>query len=275
MRINAIFEGGGILGISFIGAYKALSDRGCIIDKCMGISSGAIVSSLITSGFSSCELIRLCNETDFKLFLSKTDLSDTSIIGKPISLLYHKGIYNSLIIEKWIKELLERKGVKKFKDIKDEKLKIIAANITKQKRIVLPDDLIKYNINPLEFSVARAVRMSCAIPFFYTPVKLESNNKNNYIVDGGIIKNLPSTLLYNKAYFNWPIYRFRIKNDNSYLRGIKDNLFFKKDEYFNENIITIQNKTNIKATNFHINKTDAKLLFKQGYQSTISYLDKD
>lgn len=37
---------------------------------------------------------------------------------------------------------------------------------------MLPDDLVLYGIEPDSFEVAKAVRMSCSIPYFFDPVIL-------------------------------------------------------------------------------------------------------
>ena len=75
MRINAFFDGGGILGISYIGAYSALSDYGYYIDKACGISVGAIIASLIVSGYTANELTSLlASYDDFSFFKQKTEV---------------------------------------------------------------------------------------------------------------------------------------------------------------------------------------------------------
>src|SRR5690554_7708823 len=103
MKINAIFEGGGILGLSYIGAYKALTDNGIYIDKALGISSGSIVASLIVSGFSANELTYLLSSfEDFSFFKKMTVVAHKNIVGKPLSLLLKKGIYDSEVIENFM-----------------------------------------------------------------------------------------------------------------------------------------------------------------------------
>ncbi|PJI08961.1 MULTISPECIES: patatin-like phospholipase family protein [Clostridium] len=57
--------------------------------------------------------------------------------------------------------------------------------------MILPDDLRKYNIDPMEFSIAKAVRMSCSIPLYFTPYILKNTSPYSFIVDGGLLSNFP------------------------------------------------------------------------------------
>ncbi|MDP4161578.1 MAG: patatin-like phospholipase family protein, partial [Bacillota bacterium] len=60
--------------------------------------------------------------------------------------------------------------------------------------VVLPDDLDKYGIDPGSFSIARAIRMSCSIPYFFEPVKLRTMDGVSVVVDGGVLSNFPMWL---------------------------------------------------------------------------------
>ena len=53
--------------------------------------------------------------------------------------------------------------------------------------VVLPEDLPDYGIDPDRFEIARAVRMSISIPYFFEPVIV----KKHVFVDGGILSNFP------------------------------------------------------------------------------------
>ena len=60
--------------------------------------------------------------------------------------------------------------------------------------IVFPDDLQKYGISPGSFSIAKAIRISCSIPYFFEPVKMRSMDGVNVLVDGGVLSNFPMWL---------------------------------------------------------------------------------
>jgi NTE family protein len=190
MDINLVFEGGGVLGIYYVGAYKALIEYGYKIKRCAGTSAGSIISSLIMTGYSPKELEDIVNDTDFKPLAKKTKLCRIPLIGKPLSIVVNKGMYDCGSIESWVGSLLKKKGVTKFGDVTrggKSDLKIIAADITRSKMLVLPDDLSDYGLDPAEFGIARAASMSSSIPYFFTPVIIKTGDKANYIVDGGLL----------------------------------------------------------------------------------------
>lgn len=82
-----------------------------------------------------------------------------------------------------------------FSDLPRGRLTVIASDITNGRIVVLPDDLELYGISPDSFEVAKAVRMSCSIPYFFDPVMLRLNGEAArrksfaeqfvYMVDGG------------------------------------------------------------------------------------------
>ena len=93
-------------------------------------------------------------------------------------LLYWKlGLYKGDALEAWVAGKLAERNVVTFKDVRPKSLRIITSDITNGKLVVLPDDLPNYGIDPITFPVAKAVRMSCSIPYFFEPVKLECRKK--------------------------------------------------------------------------------------------------
>jgi len=107
-------------------------------------------------------------------------------------MLYWKlGLYKGDALEKWIASILAKKGIETFADIPYQSLRIIVSDITNGQLVILPDDLDKYGMNPLEFSIAKAVRMSCSIPYFFEPVKLYHERKKSLFVDGSVLSNFP------------------------------------------------------------------------------------
>jgi NTE family protein len=82
-------------------------------------------------------------------------------------LIYWKlGLYKGDALESWVAGKLAERNVVTFKDVRPESLRIITSDITNGKLVVLPDELPNYGIDPLTFPVAKAVRMSCSIPYF-------------------------------------------------------------------------------------------------------------
>ena len=96
-------------------------------------------------------------------------------------------------LEKWLFELLAKKHVYTFSDLKKDNLKVVVSDLSLRKLVVIPDDLERlYGINPRYFPVAKAVRMSCGIPYFFIPKKMPGKNKRkSLIVDGALLSNFP------------------------------------------------------------------------------------
>jgi NTE family protein len=89
---------------------------------------------------------------------------------------------------------LAARGLRTFGDLAPDALRIIASDLTNGRLLILPDDLPKYGIDPRTFPVARAIRMSCSLPFFFEPVKLRDRVSTNIVVDGGVLSNFPMWL---------------------------------------------------------------------------------
>lgn len=80
------------------------------------------------------------------------------------------------------------------------RLKLIAADVTMRRLLVLPDDLALYRlprgsapIDPDTFEIADACRMSMSIPYFFEPVRLidDATGRKATIIDGGTLSNFP------------------------------------------------------------------------------------
>jgi len=74
------------------------------------------------------------------------------------------------------------------------RLHVVASNITRNELMVLPQDVAKLGLDPDEFEVALAVRMSISIPYFFMPVRVAeaaSPGAKHWVVDGGLLSNFP------------------------------------------------------------------------------------
>lgn len=192
MRINAVFEGGGVKGIALVGAIKRAEELSYQFHQTAGTSSGAIVAALLTAGYTADEMKQLILSTPFRMFAKPTDWMRLKWIGPPIRLLIYKGLYAADPLERWVHGLLKNKGIETFGDLPAKRLRIIASDISGGKLMTLPDDLPYYGIDPAGFSVARAVRMSASIPYFFEPAIIKNKQQESvYVVDGALLSNFP------------------------------------------------------------------------------------
>ncbi len=192
MNLNAVFEGGGVKGIALAGAIQSAEQLGFTFNKVAGTSSGAIVAAMLAAGYTAEELKQLILDMPFSKLVRPSDWMRIKWIGPPIRLLLYKGLYSSDPLERWVKGLLAAKGISTFSDIPDGLLRVVASDISEGRLMVLPDDLPKYGIEPGSFPIARAVRMSASIPYFFEPVILRDKKRVPiYVVDGGLLSNFP------------------------------------------------------------------------------------
>lgn len=191
MLIDGVFSGGGIKGFALIGAYQAIEEKGFTFKRMAGTSAGSLIASLIAAGYTSGEIIDLMEELNLGDFLDQRKAFLPTPLAKWLLLYWRLGLYKGDMLEKWIYQKLRAKGVVTFQNLPQGRLRIIASDLTNGRIIVLPDDLERYGIHPASFSVAKAVRMSCSLPYFFEPVRLKDYQGNTIVVDGGVLSNFP------------------------------------------------------------------------------------
>jgi NTE family protein len=284
LKADAVFEGGGVKGIAFVGAICCLEEYGYEWQNIAGVSAGAIIGALLAAGYKGRELKDILEGLDYKKFLDRDRVQATPGIGKPLGLFLEKGFYNGSYIEEWIEGLLLAKGKTRFKDISinnESPLKIIASDITKKIIMILPDDLKNYGIDPMEFEISKAVRMSISLPFYFKPVKLEHKDGASLIVDGGILSNFPIWMFDVDGFPRWPTIGFKVVENEpsrtsigktdivSYVFDIVNTILDRNEEIFLEDKDAVRTisipSLGIKITHFDITKEESTRLFKEGY----------
>ena len=153
------------------------------------------------------------------------------------------------------------------------------------KKLILPTtnlnaskvEYLSYITHPT-LSLVKAIRMTTAVPFFFTPVLYQNKHYN----DGACIDNYPIHLFKDKlkqvigSYLvettdeleninNIEEYIFRLFT--SLRRGLDKNSFKGYEKY------TIVIKQKINGINFKLSKDTKISMFQSGYQSTIKFLE--
>ncbi len=175
-----IFGGGGIRGLSYCGAFKALLENDIKITGCAGSSIGAVFASLWAVGYSYDEIFEILADTGFEMFI------DINIDLKK-ELAFSKG----KIFYDWIKEKIEQKFY--FDHYKKEKMPPVRFCDIKNNLIIYSVDLTNLKFHEFskqktpDFEIAKAVRASVSMPGLFTPVEVEGN----LIVDGDLLKSAP------------------------------------------------------------------------------------
>lgn len=109
MKIDGVFEGGGVRGIAHVGAICALAEKGYEWERVAGTSAGAIIAALLAAGYSCSELKTIVTDIDYEKFTKKTFLDRIPFIGKGLSAWSTLGIYSNVFLEEWLEDLLRKK----------------------------------------------------------------------------------------------------------------------------------------------------------------------
>lgn len=157
-KVGLALSGGSALGISHIGAIKALSEHKIPIDCVSGTSAGAIAAVGLAFGIPSKKMVELSKNLNWSS-ISKFGYSRLGLnSNEPVSEIIHEMIGRARIEDALIP------------------LAIIATNIDTGEKVILKKG-----------SVAEAIMASTCLPGLFVPVKIKGKN----LVDGGLVENLP------------------------------------------------------------------------------------
>lgn len=243
MEIDTIcMSGGGIKGFSFVGALDYLNNTNYIniekISNWVGTSAGSILSLLLSIGYTPVEIGDFVIEFDFK----KMDM-DISVENVFLKFGISNGERFEFILKSFLKKKLgiEDINFKNLYQVTKKNLIIIGTNFSK-----CCEEAFSWERTPT-MSVITAVRISCSIPVFFTPVLYAGS----YYVDGGVKNNFPINYCNKKTTLG-----LYIKNNSTIdqidsigtivtgcLGIVTDTITF-KDTDFHENVIQIDNYAN-------------------------------
>ncbi len=201
---DGVFRGGGVKGLGLAGALLGFAEHP---DKPIkkwvnvaGASAGAILACYLACGHDAADMADLMKRTKFG------DFQDFPPPGKLIggggNLFRRHGLARGEAFRLWFGDQLEHKTFASTKnDDGTYRLKLIAVDVTNKALLVLPDDLERYRrigddapIDPDQFEIADAARMSMSIPYFFEPVQLVRDRV--FVEDpgdcGGLAANVPA-----------------------------------------------------------------------------------
>lgn len=213
--IDLVLEGGGVKGIGLVGALSVLEEEGYRFQNIAGTSAGAIVAALIAVGYRAEELREVIMELNFGTFTDEDAVDRIPFVGKALSILLEKGIYEGERFKQWMSEMLARKvqdtagnGMETprsvtFGDLPasestnprfEHRVQVVVSDLTTRDLLVLPQQAQKLGVEASNLEVAAAVRMSTSIPIFFEPVwfpEQTRRNERHLLVDGGVLSNFP------------------------------------------------------------------------------------
>lgn len=275
-----VLSGGGIKGLSTLGALQYLFDKKMLnhnnIKYYIGTSIGSIISLLILIGYMPIEIV---------VYLCTNNILENFKVNQISDIIEGNGLYNFENVKDVCEKMILNKlnyipTLKNLKELFDRELTICTYNLSKHKR-----EYINY-INYPDLSCLDAIRMSSNIPFIFNDFIY---NSHEYI-DGGIIDNFPLSVLNNSKFYNKKAIGIYL-HYSKITMNIKDNYIIKQiDKFYNvimassrENkeipsnleidIIKIYGLDDIQIHTFNITNTKKLELFSLGYNYAKHYYD--
>jgi len=193
VKVNAVFEGGGVRGVALAGAAAGAMDLGLEFDHTVGTSAGSLVASMLASGYGPDELEDSICRIQWPELLAPVPGTRIPLIGRHFALLTRKGMYDSARLEEVWGGLLAERGVRSFGDLRPGSLGVVVTDLSHARGLLLPAALDAYGYDADRFPVARALRMSAAVPFVFTPVRLRHRRSGDvsFMADGAMAANYP------------------------------------------------------------------------------------
>ncbi|HVS28214.1 MAG TPA: patatin-like phospholipase family protein [Solirubrobacteraceae bacterium] len=214
MRADAVFSGGGVKGIAFGGAVAAAEEAGYTDwARLGGTSAGAIAAMALAVGYDGKGLRAALEATDYRR------LADYGgPFGRIGNYVRRHGLTRGRGLHQWIEGLLRDapRPATTFGEI-EGRLQVVGCDLAHSRIVVFPDDVGMYEddsgrpLEPAEFPIADAVRISAGYPFFFPPVKLRdrATKRDGVLVDGGVASAFP-VFLFDRAAPRHPTWGFRL-----------------------------------------------------------------
>lgn len=300
LKADLVCEGGGVKGIGLVGAVHELAAAGYTFPRVAGTSSGAIVSCLIAAlqkaGEPISRLDDIAATIDYSKFEDSSWLGRIPLVGGALSILSADGIYEGDYLEKFIAGTLKDLGVETFGDLRTGdslpahawSLVVTASDLSRRRLVRIPWDLPAYDTDPDEFSVAKAVRASAAIPYFFQPVRVAGATW----VDGGLLSDFPVGLFDREASKSprWPTFGIRLTAKPGIppaTRAVRgpisigiaaiDTLFTGQDAAYTDDVCTVKRTVfvptdEVSAVDFSIDRKRTGLLYTNGAKAAKVFL---
>lgn len=259
-------SGGGIKGISYIGALKAL-EKLKISSKIKGIvgtSVGALTALFFVLGYTADEMLEIIINIDLSKYTDDHLNSLLTNFGldngmKLINIIYAIAKQKCDLKNMTLKQLYQKYPIE---------LVITGSNITEAKTTYF-----SYKTTP-DVLVLDAIRISISIPYKFTPIKYN----DNFYVDGFIFQPYPIRYYGDKKVLGFILNTLSklepIENIVQYTLALMISIERKEinqtfAEFKNQ---TIQIKTSHNPLNFSVSKEVKREMYQLGYDTTLNFL---
>ena len=195
--IGVALEGGGALGLAHIGVLQWLEEHHIPVDRISGTSMGSLVAAFYATGSTPAQMRELAISNAFtSVFTLQTPYSDASFRRRQdlrelpaafdIGLRHRLTLRNALLTDRGVNEFLTGKMPGYNREELD------------YDQLPIPFRCVATDLNTLEAvtfasgPLPQAIRASVSIPGVFPPVQARNGH---YLVDGGILDNLPTDVL--------------------------------------------------------------------------------
>ena len=195
--VGIALEGGGALGLAHIGILQWFEEHRIPVDRISGTSMGALIGALYASGSTPAEMRTLAVSDAFNhVFTLQTAYADSSFRRRQdqrelpqaltVGLKHGVAMRNALLADRGVSEFLSTN----LPSYNREELNY--------DQLPIPFRCVATDLNtyaPVIFAsgpLPLAVRASISIPGVFPPVQARNGH---YLVDGGIVDNLPTDVL--------------------------------------------------------------------------------
>ena len=239
-QVDLVLEGGGVKGLGLVGAISVLEEHGFTFEHVAGTSAGAIVGALVAAGIRADDLHEILRTVDWTRFRDGDWLDHLGVPGKAISALASQGIYTGEYLRSWLGGLLADHGVVHFADLRTNeadsslpphhwyRLVVMTSDVSQGELRRLPWDYPRYGLDPDQVPVVDAVRASMAIPFFYSPVKVDdkASGTESWLLDGGLLSNFPVDVFDRSDGVppRWPTVGIKLSARPGSLQGVRNEI---------------------------------------------------
>jgi NTE family protein len=195
--VGVALEGGGALGLAHIGVLQWLEEHHIPVDRISGTSMGALVGAFYASGSTPARMRTVASSDAFRgVFTMQTPYTDSSVRRRQdkrelpqalsVGLKHGPEVRNALLADRGVNEFLTTN------------LSSYNSQELNYNRLPIPFRCVAADLNtlaPVTFAsgpLPQAVRASISIPGVFPPVQ---DRQGHYLVDGGILDNLPTGVL--------------------------------------------------------------------------------
>jgi NTE family protein len=306
LTADAVFSGGGIKGLAFAGALAAAEQAGYgVWHELAGTSAGAITAMALAVGYDADRIRSALDRFDF------TRIADYGfplhLVGAARNLVFHEGLVEGDALTSFVRGLLDDAGTEgvhadmTFGDLQrlepPRTLLVIGADIAHARMVEFPSDVALYvdgdgrPLEPDDFPIYKAVRVSASFPYFFPPVgelRDASTRKRGVLVDGGVVSAFP-LFVFDKPEPQHPTWGFHLHSGldaaerrpshrdigglewpKQMLEGILDTAMNARDKFelrrFESRVIAIPTGA-VSTLNFSLTHAEKKYLYESGFEA--------